>query len=88
MLKYFSVTQPENSGDAENSAENSGALARIFFGYMYELSQRHPVWVAEINVTACNSVGKKWPALYMQNNNNVSAKCVLSKVFKNLKVLI
>jgi hypothetical protein len=22
---------------------------------MYELSQRHPVWVAEINVTACNS---------------------------------
>ncbi len=23
---------------------------------MYELSQRHPVWVAEINVTACNSV--------------------------------
>ncbi len=24
---------------------------------MYELSQRHPVWVAEINVTACNSVG-------------------------------
>jgi hypothetical protein len=26
-----------------------------FFCYMYELSQRHPVWVAEINVTACNS---------------------------------
>jgi hypothetical protein len=28
-----------------------------FFCYMYELSQRHPVWVAEINVMACNSVG-------------------------------
>jgi hypothetical protein len=27
-----------------------------FFCYMNELSQRHPVWVAEINVTACNSV--------------------------------
>jgi hypothetical protein len=24
---------------------------------MNELSQRHLVWVAEINVTACNSVG-------------------------------
>jgi hypothetical protein len=29
-----------------------------FFCYMYELSQRHPVWVAEINVTACNSAGR------------------------------
>jgi hypothetical protein len=26
-----------------------------FFCYIYELSQRHPVWVAEINLTACNS---------------------------------
>jgi hypothetical protein len=24
---------------------------------MYELSLRHPVWVAKINITACNSVG-------------------------------
>jgi hypothetical protein len=56
VLKYFSVTPPENSGGAENSTENSGPHARIFFCYMYELSQRHPVWVAEINVTACNSV--------------------------------
>ncbi len=30
-----------------------------FFCYMYELSQRHPVWVAEINVTACKSVVAK-----------------------------
>jgi hypothetical protein len=26
---------------------------------MSELSQRHTVWVAEFNVTACNSVGAK-----------------------------
>jgi hypothetical protein len=58
VLKYFSVTPPENSGGAENSTENSGPHARIFFGYMYELSQRHPVWVAEINVMACNSAGR------------------------------
>jgi hypothetical protein len=45
-------TPPENSGGAENSTENSGPDARIFFCYMYELSQRHPLWVAEINVTA------------------------------------
>jgi hypothetical protein len=56
VLKYFSVTPPENSGDAENSTEYSGPHAKIVFCYMYELSQRHPVWVAEINVTACNSV--------------------------------
>jgi hypothetical protein len=55
VLKYFSVTPPENSGGAENSTKNSDPHAIIFFFYMYEISQRHPVWVAEINVTACNS---------------------------------
>jgi hypothetical protein len=45
----------ENSGGAENSTENSGPHGKISFCYMYELSQRHPVWVAENNVTACNS---------------------------------
>ena len=30
---------------------------------MYELSQRHPVWVAEIHVTACNSVEIKFKKL-------------------------
>jgi hypothetical protein len=56
VLKYFSDTLPENFGGAENSTENSGPHAGIFSCYMYELSQQHPVWVAEINVTACNSV--------------------------------
>jgi hypothetical protein len=39
---------------AENSTENSGPRLN-FFCYMYESSQLHPVWVAEINVTACKS---------------------------------
>jgi hypothetical protein len=54
--KIFFGTAPENSGGTENSAENSGPNGRIFFCYMYEFSLRHPVWVAEINITACNSV--------------------------------
>jgi hypothetical protein len=56
VLKYFSVTPPENSGGAENSTENSGPHAKIFFCSMYEMSQRHPVWVAENHVKPCNSV--------------------------------
>jgi hypothetical protein len=39
---------------------------------MYELSQRHPVWVAEIHVRACNSVGP----------------CCLDKQVKNVNVLV
>jgi hypothetical protein len=31
VLKYFSVTPPENSGGAENSTENSGQHAKNFF---------------------------------------------------------
>jgi hypothetical protein len=50
------VTPPENSGGAENSTENSGSHVKNFFCSMYEMSQRHPVWVAENHVTACNSV--------------------------------
>jgi hypothetical protein len=56
VLKYFSITLPENSGGAENSTENSGPHAKNCFCSMYEMSQRHPVWVAENHVTACNSV--------------------------------
>ncbi len=56
MLKYFSVTPPENSGGAVNSTENSGPHAKNFFCSMYESSLRHPVWVPEINVKPCNSV--------------------------------
>jgi hypothetical protein len=56
VLKYFSVTRPENSGGAENSTENSGQHAKNFFCSMYESSLRHPVWVPEINVKPCNSV--------------------------------
>jgi hypothetical protein len=52
----ISVTPLENYGGAENSAENSGTNGKQIFGSMYELSLRHPVWVAKINITACNSV--------------------------------
>ncbi len=30
---------------------------------MYEMSQRHPVWVAENHVNPCNSVWKEIPIL-------------------------
>ena len=56
VLKYLSVTPPENSGGAENATENSGPHAKNFFCSMYESSLRHPVWVPEINVKPCNSV--------------------------------
>jgi hypothetical protein len=56
VLKYFSVKPPENSGGAENSTDNSGPNGKNVFCSMYELSQWHPVWVADINVMACNSV--------------------------------
>ncbi len=56
MLKHFSITPPENSGGAEKSPENSGSHAKNFFCSMYEMSQRHPVWVAENHVNPCNSV--------------------------------
>ena len=56
MLKYFSITTPENSDGAENSPENSGSHAKNIFCSMYEMSQRHPVWVAENHVNPCNSV--------------------------------
>jgi hypothetical protein len=57
VLKYFSVTPPENPGGAENSTENSGPHAKNFFCSMYEMSQRYPVWVGENHVNPCNSVG-------------------------------
>ena len=56
VLKYFSVIPPENSGGEENSTENPGPHAKNFFCSMYEMSQRHPVWVAENHVNPCNSV--------------------------------
>jgi hypothetical protein len=31
---------------------------------MYEMSQRHPVWVAENHVNPCNSVEKVIPESY------------------------
>ncbi len=56
MYKCFSSTQPEKSGGTKNFAEKSGTGNKKFFCYMQDYSLRHPVWVAEINVTACNSV--------------------------------
>jgi hypothetical protein len=58
VFNSFSKTPPENSGGAENSAEISGTNDKKFFCYMYESSLRHPVWVPEINVKACNSEGE------------------------------
>jgi hypothetical protein len=55
VLKYFSVTPPENSGGADKSTENSGPHAKNFFCSIYEMSQRHPVWVAKNRVNPCNS---------------------------------
>ncbi len=55
VLKYFSGTPLENSGGAENAAENSGTKSKNFICYVYELSLWHLVWAVEINVTPCNS---------------------------------
>ncbi len=46
------------TGGAENSAEISGTNGINFFAICTNLvySLRHPVWVPEINITACNSV--------------------------------
>ncbi len=35
---------------------NSGPHGKNFFCSMYEMSQRHPVWVTENHVKPCNSV--------------------------------
>ncbi len=58
VLKSF--FQNIASGGAENSTEISGTNGINFFCYMYESSLRHPVWVPEINVKACNSVGQQF----------------------------
>ncbi len=52
------LTPAENSGGAENSTEIAGPHAKNFFCSMYEMCQRHPVWVAENHVKPCNSVQK------------------------------
>jgi hypothetical protein len=84
VLKYFSVSLRENSGGAENSTENSGPHAKNLFCSMYEMSQRHPVWVAENHVKPCNSVSTP-------RNNDKLAKpltylCVLGKSNKPKKI--
>jgi hypothetical protein len=61
---YFSVAPPENSGGAENSLEKSGPDAKNFFCSMYEMSQRHPVRVAENHVKPCNSAECIIPLTY------------------------
>jgi hypothetical protein len=70
--QVFSKTSPENSSGAENSSEISGTNGINFFCYKYESSLRHPVWVPEINVKACNSVcplplgTQAWPGRCIQ----------------------
>jgi hypothetical protein len=56
VFKNFSISPPKNSGGAEKSTEISGSHAKNFFCSMYEMSQRHPVWVAENHVSPCNNV--------------------------------
>jgi hypothetical protein len=46
-----------DGGGTENSAENSSTNGKKMFGSMYQSSLRHPFWVPEINLTACNFVG-------------------------------
>jgi hypothetical protein len=53
--KGYASRDPKSPEDF-SGRENSGTNRKNFFCYMYELSLRHPVWAAEINVTACNSV--------------------------------
>jgi hypothetical protein len=64
VLKHFSITPAENSGGAEKSTEKSGSHAKNFFCSMYEMSQRHPVWVAENHVNPCNRAGAIFLASY------------------------
>ncbi len=56
MLKYFSVTPPENSGGAENSTENSGPHAKTFFALctnlVYDIRSGYRK-LASILVTVC-----------------------------------
>ena len=79
MLKHFSITPPKNFGGAEKSTENSGSHAKNFFCSMYEMSQRHPVWVTENHVNPCNSVEfqKSWC-------KNVSGKVYQGRTVKML----
>ncbi len=56
MLKNFSIAPLENSGGAEKLTEYSGSHVKNFFCSMYEMSQRHPLWVTENRVNPCNSV--------------------------------
>ncbi len=70
VLKSFSKTSAENSGGTENSAEISSTNGIHFFCYMYESSLQHPVWVPEINVTACNSVNwEGWDTLVRDSSS-------------------
>jgi hypothetical protein len=55
---FFLYTAGKFQWDGKRS-RNSGIYGKNFFCFMYEFSLRHPVWVAKINVTPCNSVGLK-----------------------------
>jgi hypothetical protein len=76
VFKNFSISPPENSGGAEKSTEISGSHAKNFFCSMYEMSQGHPVWVAENHVSPCNSVldeqNRDWQNLSVTRVNAAS----------------
>jgi hypothetical protein len=72
VLKSFPKHRRKIPVALKNSAEISGTNGINFFCYMYKSSLRHPVWVPEINVTACNSA---YPFLW-------GAKCAkIAKIF-------
>jgi hypothetical protein len=73
----FSVTPPDNSGGAENSAEVSGTNGIHFFALCTKFNLQQPVWVAGINVTACNSVKPCFPLHTFRANSE--------RIFSDLK---
>ncbi len=89
MINYFSVTPPENSGGAEKSIENSGPHGKNFFCSMYDMSQRHPVWVAENQVNPCNSVLYIVPVgVYLPFVPYIASLSDVFHIFNNMKKLL
>jgi hypothetical protein len=65
-----------------NSTENSGPHAKNFFCSMYEMSQRHPVWVAENHVKPCNSAMRtRFLLYYIVTTGHLPAACTFGQSF-------
>jgi hypothetical protein len=53
---FFSGTPPEIPSLRKTQLKPEAHKAEIVFCSCYEFGLRHPVWVAEMIVAACNSV--------------------------------